>query len=93
MAPARIAEEVESLGGLRIHDSSDYVFDGSVCTARKESAPTGPLNFYGMSKLAGEVAISASKCKHLILLTSWVYGLSGNNFVKTILERAKKVKV
>jgi len=90
LAPGRIAREVESLGGLLVHYSSDYVFDGSGCAARKESDPTGPLNFYGASKLAGEVAISESKCNHLILRTSWVYGMSGNNFVKTILDRAKK---
>ena len=90
LAPARIAGEVQALGGLFVHYSSDYVFDGSGSVGRKESDPTGPLNFYGASKLAGEQAISESRCKYLILRTSWVYGLLGNNFIKTILDRAKK---
>lgn len=89
LAPARMALEVKSLGGLLVHYSSDYVFDGRGCTKRKELDKTAPINCYGASKLAGEQAIIASKCNHLILRTSWVYGVSGNNFIKTILDRAK----
>ena len=47
------------------------------------------MNHYGVSKLAGEQAIIASGCKHLIFRTSWVYGARGNNFAKTMLRLAK----
>ena len=90
LAPARIAAEVLALDGLFVHYSSDYVFDGSGSIGRKESDPTGPLNFYGVSKLAGEQAVSDSGCKHLILRTSWFYGFSGKNIIKRIVSLAKK---
>jgi len=85
-APGVLAEEAKRVGAAIIHYSTDYVFDGSGEQAWREDDETGPLNVYGRSKLAGEQAIRAVGVEHLILRTSWVYGLHGNNFVKTMLR-------
>jgi dTDP-4-dehydrorhamnose reductase len=85
-APQILAEEAALLGASLIHYSTDYVFDGSGNLPRKENAPTGPLNVYGLSKLRGEQAIQATKTAHLIFRTSWVFSATGVNFVKTMLR-------
>jgi dTDP-4-dehydrorhamnose reductase len=87
-APAVLAREAKALGAWLVHYSTDYVFDGSGTLARSEDAPTGPLNVYGRTKLAGENAIRTSGCQHLILRTSWVYGSRGGNFARTMLKLA-----
>lgn len=87
-APEVIARCVARLGGWMVHYSTDYVFDGSGDRPWKEDDQTGPLNFYGQSKLEGEQAIQAYDCKHLIFRTSWVYAARGNNFAKTMLRLA-----
>ncbi|MBX9404209.1 dTDP-4-dehydrorhamnose reductase [Pseudomonas baetica] len=84
-----LAEETEILGGWLIHYSTDYVFSGQGTTPWQETDAVAPVNQYGQSKLAGEQAITASGCKHLIFRTSWVYGARGNNFAKTMLRLAK----
>lgn len=89
-APGIMAQEAAKLGSLLIHYSTDYVFDGSGTAPWRETDTPAPLNTYGHSKLAGEQAIAASGCQHLILRTSWVYGLLGNNFVKTVLRLARE---
>jgi dTDP-4-dehydrorhamnose reductase len=75
---------------LLMHYSTDYVFSGEASEPYREHAPTGPLNVYGESKLAGECAITASGCRHLVLRTSWVYSGHGNNFVLTMLRLARE---
>lgn len=85
-APAVLAEEAARLAVPLIHYSTDYVYDGEKAGPYVESDPTGPLNVYGRSKLAGDQAIQASGCHHLILRTSWVYGRHGRNFVRTMLR-------
>jgi dTDP-4-dehydrorhamnose reductase len=87
-APGRLARAAAHLGVSLVHYSTDYVFDGSGAHARTEDAATGPLSVYGRSKLAGEDAIRASGCTHLILRTSWVYAARGGNFAKTMLRLA-----
>jgi dTDP-4-dehydrorhamnose reductase len=84
-----MAEEAASLGAWLIHYSTDYVFSGLGSAPWRESDPVAPVNHYGASKLAGEQAIIASGCKHLIFRTSWVYSARGNNFAKTMLRLAK----
>ena len=84
-----MAEEAASLGAWLIHYSTDYVFSGEGLTPWQETDAVAPVNHYGASKLAGEQAIIASGCKHLIFRTSWVYGARGNNFAKTMLRLAK----
>ncbi len=87
-APAVMAAEARLLGAAMVHYSTDYVFDGSKVGAYTESDPTGPINVYGHSKLAGEQAIIAAGIPHLILRTSWVYGMRGKNFLLTMLRLA-----
>ena len=84
-----MAEEAASLGAWLVHYSTDYVFSGQGNRAWQEEDPVAPVNFYGASKLAGEQAIIASGCRHLIFRTSWVYAARGNNFAKTMLRLAK----
>ncbi|MDH5444167.1 MAG: dTDP-4-dehydrorhamnose reductase [Gammaproteobacteria bacterium] len=72
-----------------IHISTDYVYSGEQTTSYKETDGTGPLNIYGKSKLAGDMAIVDLLTRHIILRTSWVFGLHGNNFVKTMLRLGK----
>lgn len=73
-----------------LHFSTDYVFDGAQSKAYQEDDPPNPLNVYGRSKLAGEQHIVSSLTKYLILRASWVFGVHGNNFVKTILKLASQ---
>jgi len=84
VAPGILAEEAARLNALLVHYSTDYVFNGSGGTPWKEDAVCDPLNVYGASKLAGERAIGATGCRHLIFRTSWVYGARGSNFLLTM---------
>lgn len=88
-APRVLAEEAERLGAALIHYSTDYVFDGSKDGAWLEDDAPAPLSAYGRSKLAGEQAIVDVGGMHLILRTSWVYGLQGKNFLLTMLKLAE----
>ena len=85
-----MSKAMKALGGCLVHYSTDYVFDGSGTHPWNETDEVGPLNLYGASKLAGEEAIQASGCQHLIFRTSWVYASRGNNFAKTMLRLAKE---
>lgn len=87
-APRVMAQAMAELGGLMVHYSSDYVFDGSGAHAWKEDDPAAPLNVYGMTKLRGEEAIRSAGCRHLIVRSSWMYGLRGENFIRTMVRLA-----
>jgi dTDP-4-dehydrorhamnose reductase len=89
-APAVMAEEAQKLGAWMVHYSTDYVFDGSGAQYRTEDAATAPLSVYGQSKLSGETAVQAGCERHLIFRTSWVYGMRGGNFAKTMIRLAQK---
>ena len=73
---------------LLVHYSTDYVFPGDDPRPRREDDPTGPVNVYGASKLAGEEAIRTSGCRHMIFRISWVYAAHGHNFLRTMLRLA-----
>ena len=85
-----LADEAAKLGALLIHYSTDYVFDGSKAGSYTEDDVPNPTSVYGRTKLAGDRAIRASGCKHLIFRTSWVYAARGGNFAKTILRLARE---
>ncbi len=84
-----IAKEAALIGAWLVHYSTDYVFPGDGDKPWSEDDATGPLNTYGETKLAGEIAVQKHCPKHLIFRTSWVYAGKGNNFAKTMLRLAK----
>lgn len=85
-----LAHEASKRNIWLIHYSTDYVFDGTKAGRYSESDTPNPINVYGESKLAGEQVIGASGCKHLVFRTTWVIGVDGHNFAKTILRLAKE---
>jgi dTDP-4-dehydrorhamnose reductase len=90
IAPGILAEEAKKLNALLIHYSTDYVYDGTKIGKYVETDMTNPVNYYGLSKLAGEHAIQATEVDYLILRTSWVYGSRGSNFLLTMLRLMKE---
>ena len=85
-----IAEAAAAVGARLVHISTDYVFDGRSNRPLTEESPTGPVNVYGQSKLAGEEAVRRNCPDALIVRTSWLYSPFGNNFVRTILRLAQE---
>lgn len=84
-AAGELAALAADRGALMVHYSSDYVFDGAKAGAYTEQDTPAPLNVYGRSKLAGEHAVRTMNPAHLVLRTSWVYGVFGSSFLKTML--------
>lgn len=84
-----LAQSCKTLGAKLLYISTDYVFPGVGDRAYKTEDPTGPKNVYGESKLAGEAAVLETIKEHFIVRTSWVFGINGKNFVKTMLRLAE----
>lgn len=89
-AVGALAAAAREAGALFVHYSTDYVFSGEKTTPYGEDDPPHPINAYGRSKLAGESAVRASGCDHLILRTSWIYAGRGQNFLHTIMRLARE---
>ncbi len=87
-APGVMAEAAASSGAWLVHYSTDYVFSGHGSAPWRESDPPAPASVYGQTKWVGEQAIAAATRHHIILRTSWVYGLEGRNFPRTLLRLA-----
>ncbi|MEZ7505837.1 dTDP-4-dehydrorhamnose reductase [Flavobacterium sp. Arc2] len=85
-----LATYAKEHGVKLIHISTDYVFDGTSSTALKEVTNTNPINVYGATKRAGELAAIAVNSDIVIIRTSWVYSRFGNNFVKTMQRLLKE---
>ena len=88
VAVENIATAAESIGCRVIHISTDYVFDGESETPYEENSLVNPINKYGESKLRGEKALSVVLPSSFVIRTSWLYGVNGKNFVKTIVGKA-----
>ncbi len=87
---ANLAGACREIGIPLIHVSTDYVFDGKSRRAYKEDDPAAPLNVYARSKWEGEQAVRSRLGEHIIVRTSWLYGVRGANFVKTILRLGRE---
>ena len=88
--PAHLAAACARLDIPLLHISTDYVFDGTKTGPYTEDDPAAPLGVYGRSKWEGDEAVCRLLPRHLILRVSWVFGIQGENFVKTILRLARE---
>ncbi|HEY9483052.1 MAG TPA: dTDP-4-dehydrorhamnose reductase, partial [Micromonosporaceae bacterium] len=89
-----LAEACARTGASMLHVSTDYVFAGTATIPYGEDDPTDPLNAYGRTKLAGEMAVRAAlPDTGYVIRTAWLYGAGGPNFVRTMiaLERTKEI--
>ena len=84
----RVAEACRAVGAGLVYLSTDYVFDGRKGAPYLETDPVSPLSAYARSKVAGEEAVRAVAPRWAIVRTAWLFGVSGKNFVKTIVEKA-----
>jgi dTDP-4-dehydrorhamnose reductase len=86
-----LARSAERVGARLFHIGTDYVFDGAKRTPYNENDPVNPISKYGASKLDGEKQVLAdgNGGRHLVLRTSWLYGIHKTNFVDRTLEQAK----
>lgn len=95
-APTELAIAANKTGARFIHLSTDYVFDGAsherTADAYAEDAATAPLNVYGETKRAGEMAILNATPDAIIIRTSWIFSSYGSNFVKTMLRAGAENK-
>jgi len=91
--PAYLASACAEAGIPLVHISTDFVFDGEKKGPYLETDQDSPLSVYGKSKAAGEVAVRERLREHIILRTSWVYGVHGRNFVKTMLRLGREKDV
>lgn len=87
---AALASAAKSAGALLIQVSTDYVFDGNSSRPYLEDDPVSPCGVYGQSKWEGEEAIRSSGCSHMIVRTSWLYSVWGQNFVKTMIRLGRE---
>jgi dTDP-4-dehydrorhamnose reductase len=94
---SNLARAAAALGVPMLHVSSDYVFSGSPNLGGDgrprpylERDPTGPLSVYGQSKLAGEREVLAASPRHLVVRSSWLFGVHGGNFAATMLRLAQE---
>lgn len=89
-----IADACEEIGSKMVYISTDYVFDGKVPSgfdSYDENMETNPLNVYGVTKRKGELAALRNP-NTFILRTAWMFGINGNNFIKTMLNLSEKYK-
>ena len=84
LAVGNLATACREQGAALLHVSTDYVFGGTGNLPFREEDAVAPLGVYGQTKWAGEQAVVASGCRHLIFRTAWLYSAFGNNFVKTM---------
>lgn len=87
--PRNIAAACKEIGAKMLYLSTDYVFPGTGDRFYEPEDTTGPLDTYGVTKLGGEMAVKELLDRYFIVRISWVFGINGNNFVKTMLRLAE----
>lgn len=86
-----LAEACRKLDCKMLYISTDYVFNGQGEEPwQADCSEFEPLNIYGQSKLGGELAVAETLEKYFIVRIAWVFGINGNNFIKTIIDLGKK---
>jgi len=88
-AVKNLVELSEKYNCKLIHFSTDYIYNSFDKIAIKENSKANPINYYGKSKRNGEVFIEQSTSESIVIRTSWLYSYYGNNFVNTIIKKAK----
>ncbi len=86
IGPGNLAQATAEKGIGLIHVSTDYVLNGAPPDAMTEASPLDPQSAYGRTKAKGELRIQVANTKNWIIRTAWLYGIHGNNFVKTMLR-------
>jgi len=82
-----LAQACKKTGTRILHISTDFIFDGASTSPYQTDAQSNPLNVYGASKLAGEIALNEILPEaSVVVRTAWVYSANGNNFVKSMLR-------
>lgn len=85
-----IAEAAKEVGAKMLYLSTDYVFDGKGERPwQPDDKNYAPLNYYGQTKLEGELAVSGTLDKFFVVRIAWVFGLNGKNFIKTMVNVGK----
>lgn len=90
--PGYLADVCRKAGAPLIHISTDFVFDGRKTTPYQEDDPVSPLGVYGKTKAEGEKRVRERINRHVIIRTSWLYGVHGRNIVKTVIRLAAEHK-
>lgn len=85
-----LAQAANKVGAKMVYVSTDYVFDGTASEPYEVDHPTHPLGVYGKTKYAGEEFVKQNLECYFIVRTAWVFGINGNNFVKTMLRLAEE---
>ena len=86
--PRNLAKAAKAVGAKLVHISTDYVFGGNLDISKdyKEDDERAPVTAYGKTKLHGEQGIQENMEEYYIFRTAWLYGIGGNNFVKTMTK-------
>ena len=87
-----LAKAAKDINAKFMYISTDYVFDGTGRTPYKESDETNPIGYYGLTKLEGEKIVQSILDNWFIVRISWVFGINGQNFIKTMLRLSESHK-
>lgn len=87
-----VAQACADIDAKIVYVSTDYIFDGKGEKPFEISDKPNPINYYGQTKYEGELEVRKATDRYFIIRISWVFGLNGNNFVKTMLKLGKEKK-
>jgi len=85
-----VAHACRERGALMVSFGTDYVFDGASSHPYREEDPANPLSVYGKTKWAAELALREEGGDHLLVRTQWLFGPSGKNFIRTIIDKSRR---